>query len=490
MDPLTASLDREHPDYANLKLLYQSLDELFEGGHRIIKNRHKYLIRRPGEEESIYQFRTSRITYTNQIATVIQEQVNALSQGNVSIVSDEIPESYKKVIDLFRENWDGSGGDEDELLAALLEGLMLWGRLWVWIDVKGEGSSLASILNGDWQAVAGIFNPLHVINWGDDWVVIRQQFTRAAGPLVEPVTVTEWMVIDNTNITRYESVDRGTVIDTVARQVSVIPHGLGKIPIVRIDVSKLLWTGNQVYLKLIEFLNLENGRYDSAQIASIIQRILTPESLSDEEIQLLRQMAEFGEESPIKTGNPYVLKAQSFKFEESTGSSLKAIKEVLDDVERVIRRMAGLGQVSTDKGYLEQSGQSKRIDRQIQEATLSAYGKVLVQAYQDILQMVLDFAGFPQPELLHVTGLQRFKTENAEDVLALASEIASLLEHEDMARRLTPTAARLFIEQLITSLLPNASPTDLKVIADELNERYENLNLEVDNIESDAINRE
>jgi hypothetical protein len=319
-----------------------------------------------------------------------------------------------------------------------------------------------------------------VMDWEEDeqglkWVKIRQSQEYRENPFSEPLEQIRWTIVTRESVLRYSAIARvqnGKVKAFVQESGLEIPpeefevpleiaveHGLGENPVHRLDLPSDLWVANQACLKLQEHLTLDNIKYDAANLATYVQRVYKPYKTPDSDFS--ETYFDDGEEDAIASGNPYILKAESFTFEEMQGTAISQVMDVLAQVEKEITDIITQGVVgSTSKGAVEQSGVSKKFDLYREEMMLRCYGKLLVEFYQDLLQTVAKSQGVP--ERISVKGFTKFELDFSETMIAKGKELLQL------RALITPTMWRLVVKELSSALIPNASPEEEEAIAQEI----------------------
>lgn len=478
-------LESQHEHYKDWLPTWLKIHHLVEGGHLLEKNKEAYLPKRAGEEQAIYQTRISKFTYQNLLGSAIQQQSAKLTAGSYSIsnVDDEFWSN-------FRENIDSKGRSERDLIGRLFRTALQFGSCYIQVD---KPKAAVKPINKLQERQLGLrpylvlYTPMDVIDWeeaGDSlsMVKIRQVSTYRANIFTKPLPKATWTIITPEYILKYsalvklskdgrilETLDadgKGTPVseDTTIAIETAVAHGMGIMPIRKFELPSDLYVGNHAYLKAFEHLNLDNIKYDSASLATYIQRVYKPYRVPDEDTS-----QSFTQESPeekMLSGNPYILKAESFSFEEMQGTALTVLGNILEKLENQVRDLVALGGLSADKRAVEQSGVSKKLDMALQELVLRAYGALIVDFYQDILQLVAKAAGMVG-DPISVNGFDHFELDSLDDLLSVASQIQSL---QDL---LPPTARKLFSRQLSSQLIKNASAEEQQQINEEIEQTFQ-----------------
>jgi hypothetical protein len=478
-------LEMQHPSYAAIAPTLGKIDDLSTGGHQLEAKKAAYLRPRPGEEPDLYRLRLDKFTYSNILGQAIAQQASKLSGGDLSISGIE---KYQDFWSWFREHTNQRGRSEKDLIGdsfrtALKFKSCYWHIEKPYSEFAPQTRQQEEMLGMKPYVCA--YTPLEATNWeeSDDgliWLKVRQLKTKPS-PFGKALTQATWTFITDTYTAKYqafvklnakgaiaeilnpqgESIDSGE--DANVFLFRLITHGVGRLPVLKLEVPDDLWVTNQAYLKAMEYLRLENSRSDTAEMVGYVQRTYKPFQRPDTDLDHTFVDAP----DDLKTGNQYVIRGD-FAFNEATGASLTSVGSVLQEIRDAISDMVGMGRASATKGAVEQSGISKKMDYVTQELVLKAYGAIVCDRYQDLLQMVGRVAGFPPAEVeaISVTGLNSFDVDSLETLLAIAIEAQPILPN------LPPTVVKLFYGQLSNLLVKNASAEQQAVIQQELDQIF------------------
>lgn len=478
------TLELQHPEYTAIAPTLLKIHDLASGGHQIEAHKHLYLKPRPGEEPELYKLRLEKFTYTNQLGGAIAQQVSKLSSGTLSISG--LPDD-DQFWSKFREATDGKKRDERSLLSEIFRNGLKFRHVYLHVDkpyseIRPETKQQEDLLK--LNPYVCIYSPLDVINWGGDdnggeleWIKVRQ-LSQVASPFSASLTVATWTFIDKTHCAKYSAFVKlgknGTIVEILNAKGETIdsgsdarvelprppvPHNVGGLPVIKFELPEDLYVADQVYLKALEHLNLENSRYDTAMMSGYVQRTWKPHVRPDNDLD----NTFVDSEDELQTGNQYVLKGE-FEFSEAQGTSITTVSALLQEIRDYIQDAIGMARASASKGAVEQSGISKKMDFVVQELVLRAYGSLLCACYQDLLQLVGRMAGRSPEELASysVTGLDSFDIDSLESALAIAVELLQVEE------KVPPTALKLFYQQLSGLLVKNASAEQQQEINQQL----------------------
>ncbi|BBD59494.1 hypothetical protein NIES2109_22810 [Nostoc sp. HK-01] len=473
-------LESCHEEYLYTADTLRRIDLLTAGGHKLEKNIEEFLPQRPGEENTVYEARRRKYNYLNLLGSAINQQVAKLSSAALSVSGIDDEPFWEE----FREDIDLAGRSERDLLSYILSELLKFKKIYLHVD---KPRTPANPVNRAQEISLGLrpyvvaYSPFQVTNWHEEsgklqWIKIRQIVTAQPDPTKEPQTIARWTFIDNTSVATYQAVvklrngkieelnGKGAADETPVALQSEILHGLGEIPVVKLELPDTLWVADQACPKSMEHFRTEHTRHDMLTLA-YFQRTYKKVQVPDQDLE-----ATYSDIEPIKTGLQHVLELEDFKWNEPNGGIIEHINNTLESIKSEVRDLVSLGGGSTTTEALRQSGESKAMDFVKQEAILRQYGAILTQGYQILLQMVAKSAGIPNPESISVTGLQNFENDTLETMIAKVTKLSDL-DFAALAANLPPTAYRLVYSQLVSLLVGNLSAEQQQAITAEIEAR-------------------
>ncbi len=470
--PLVLELEKQHPEYSYILPTWVTIKDIREGAIAIRNNIRKYLPQRPGEAEDLYSLRTNKASWTPIMATAIRELVVKMVSAPLHIDGTE-----GEFWDAFKDNTNGTGRDEQDLLTEIFSTVLYYGKCYVAVD-RAVLSDIPRSLYEEKQTKAlprvVIYDPLTAINYGTEWMITRE-VNQLAEPLKDIKTIYTWRLWTETEVVTYsaEVYVRNNVLtgvikngfnyplgspEATADQVSIVQHGFNILPILRLELPPELWTGNNCFSKQLQHFAIESSWTDAGMMAGTIQRVFTPTPpVASNDPSVVYDEVDY---SGLKTDNAHVLIGNGFQFVESSGSAIASLTTQLDKIESQIRAIVSMTDASVTKGALEQSGASKAIDREPLEATMKAYGTKVSSFYQDILQLVA-IAG-SQSDTVTVNGLDSYSVNTLDNMLAQSILLT------DVLKGLPPTALRLWYGKLSNILAGSRSASLDNQIAIEL----------------------
>lgn len=457
-------LEAQHSEYQQLLPAWQMISDFKQGSATLLRKADTYLPKRPGEEPDVYQLRLKKFSYTPVMSNAIREFTSKLASSPVH-VSETNTEAFWQ--DFF-EHIDGANQDQAELLNDVFGCLLYFGRVYLAVDKPKVDQQPRSALEADQMGLrpyVSLWEPLLVTNWGDGWYMTRQVIQRNQ-PLEAPANYLRWQFWDAQYIATYEaqvSLKPDGTIDKIIRPdreystantkidlVSLVPHGLGRLPIVSLTLPEEMWTGNSVYLKQKQHTLIENSWTDAGSIAGTVQRVFTPPpALPLDDPRVVFEQRDY---SGLTSSNAHILVGSGFKFEESSGSAIAALTSQLETIERQIRDLVSMGYLSAShkKGAVTQSGDSKEVDMVMLADSMRAYGKKVAQLYQDVLQLVALAAGLPDRP--NVQGLDTYSINTLRELVDLFNQTLSFITV------LPPTAVRVYLAKIVELMTGTVSP--------------------------------
>jgi hypothetical protein len=482
-------LELKHSCYEELSEVWERILHLTEGGYLLEANKEKYLPQRCGEEDFIYAQRIKKFTYRNLLGSLIQQQSSKLSTGSYSVTGTD---GNSKFWTEFKENVDLKGTEEFDFLTKLFRQALKYQTIYIHVDkpksqIKPLNKQQEELLN--LRPYLVLYSAPDVYDWQEDeldnltFLKLRQISEYRETAFSKPRSKITWTIITSDAILRYSALVKlsatNQITHIIAPNGDEIPvsdeleiplesepifHGMSTFPVERFQLPSDLWVANQVYLKCLEHLSLDNIKYDAASLATYIQRVIKPYILKTDEVN------DIPDQTPPQSGNPYIMKADSFEFAEMQGTALTVVSAILKELEQEIKDIISLGVASSTKEAVEQSGISKKLDLYREELCLRAYGKLILDCYQNILQKVAISQGM-NPDLIFTTGFDSFSLDSLDDSLLVAEALMKI------SKLIPPSAFKLFTQQLVSQLIPNASAEQKQLLMDE-----------IENIDFEAIN--
>ena len=462
-------------DYSEREKFHFDVQTLYKGGRHIEARKADFLQKRLDEDAEVYKIRLERFVYTNIFASVLTRILSRFSTGEIFLSG--ISDSYADAWARFRESTDGHGCDEHELVAELLKHLLLYQDCHIQID---KPLSESQPLNRAQEEAMGldsattiIYSPYELLARGDDWykfLVIEE----VSQPFGEPLHKATWRFIDDEAIAEYTEIvelkdgkivallttgQRVPVVDALSIPISSYRlHGFTGIPVVSRALPDEKYAAGQIYLKLKQHLAIENSLTDTAVSAGYVQRVFKPLQSNEDHYNLVA-------EDELKSDNAHMLKAESFKFEELTGSSIQTNSDLLEKIEGQVERLLCITGGAVSQGALVQSGASKAMDQDDLKTLMIAYGRTISSFYQDIMSLVAEAIGDTQAEV-SVAGLDSF------DLGSLGDDVEQALALIPIQENVAPTAMRNLYVRISQQLSSNGTAAELELIESQIPENF------------------
>ncbi|WP_104901249.1 hypothetical protein [Nostoc sp. 'Peltigera membranacea cyanobiont' N6] len=382
----------------------------------------------------------------------------------------------------FREDTDLSGRSEKNLITLIFRELLKFKKIFVHVD-KSRSDIIPT--NKLQEEALGLrpyivtYSPLQVINWSEgkgklNWLKIRQISEDNSNPIAAPRKVCTWTFIDNTYIAKYSAFveldGKGNITkinsemvnaDTaISLQSPPIEHGFGTVPVFKIELPDQLWVADQAASKALEHLRTDCAKYDLLTMAYFqrtFKRIQTPDGDFENSYE---------NQEPIPTGLAHVLELEKFEWSEPHGYMIEHMANSLQSIETQVRDLIAAGGVSSGNAALAQSGVSKQMDFAKQESMLRSYGEIIIDFYQDLLQLVAKAAGLDGSKI-SVTGLNSFENDTLDSVLIKLDSV-SKLNVQALKANLPPSALKVIYEQMVALLAGNLSASQKEEVNKEI----------------------
>jgi hypothetical protein len=476
----------EAGEYSAVRSHLQKIDLLTKGGHQLRDNLPLFLEQRLDEEPPVYENRLRKFSYSNVFGGALAQLAAKFSNGAVHLANATPPEFWEA----FRENNDGQGRTESQLLARLFGELIPYRRVFAHIDLPVANEEIRSAADEERLGIVPriiIYNALQVMSWHEvegvlKWIKTFHLSENRASAIAAPITQATWTFIDDEYVVRYRAnvrVVKGKIVallddkgedrelagaeSFIYMDGEAIAHGFGRLPVVKIELNDSLWAGNQAYPKAEEMLRLECHR--SHYLTSTYpQRTYKPiqkpaDSLDETYVD--------AEELPPPTGLQYVLPLETFAWNEPTGQILDKVAVAIAEAAKDIRSILAVGGAYIAEGVSEASGVSKAMDFETEDSRLIALGHVVTDGLQDIYQLVAIAKGIPTWADISVSGLDDFGRQRLSTLL----DMLKVLLEVDLPRLepiLTPTIYLIVREKVMNLIVGNLTPEQKAQVADEL----------------------
>ncbi|MBD2515194.1 hypothetical protein H6G93_09270 [Nostoc sp. FACHB-973] len=306
-------LKSSHPDYVELLPALNEIELLASGGYKLKSKIESFLPRRPGEDADIYETRLKKFTYANILGSAINKQLARFNNSSISISGIEDGQDFWNT---FRDDTNLAGRSEKNLLSTIFRECLKFKKVFLHVDkhsVPYEVNSKAEEEILGIRPYVTIYPSLQVINWSDKggeelkWIKVFQISVDSSNPLTKPVTRATWTFIDEQYVARYGAVvelDKNGFIKSIINERGTssndetpipllsepVEHGMGKIPVIKIEVPDDLWACNQAASKAVEHLRTDCSKYDLLTLA-YFQRTFKRITKPDDDLEKVFQKA-------------------------------------------------------------------------------------------------------------------------------------------------------------------------------------------------------
>lgn len=448
-----AELSAEHPEYVVNAPVWRTIDTLKKGYPAIKYNVCKYLPKRPVEAEELYKLRTAKMSYTPIMSRIVGTYVGKLVSAGVGF-----PEKADKLWDALRANNSRPGvtkRSELSLMSEVFSSILHYGRVHVAVDVpEVTVRSNYELRASKVMPYFTVLSPLEVINWGEGWLTLKQ-YIQKSEPFQPASTFALFTYVGQDVRAEYEVpvklADKADADDNLYQSIhrvkvkgewlvpnedvrfapTKVTQGVGIDRIVTATGNDEKWLCLSLYNKQVSHLRMENAWVDSGYLSGTVQRVFTPEDAKPNDDPRVSFSNKGVNKELEKAGNAHILIGKGYSFVESSGNALANLEGMLDKIEAQMKEIANLHFASGDKGTLQQSGTSKKVDMALLEGNLTEYGSLVLDIYNELLAKVsMMFRLVP----VEATGLNDFSDEDITDVTTAITTVAALPDFPAIGR--------------------------------------------------------
>lgn len=461
--PSFRQLRRTHPDLDLDRVRLHS--DLFAGGQQFHRNIERYLLRNEAEPSSVYKRRCERAFYIGYVAPIIQYFASFLFSSPLEFNSDPEPDLFYGD---FKENVDKrgtkNGTDLDQFLRHAFVDACKHRSAFIRIDFPEPGSvPVASV--AEWQSAGmGQATLAHVHvdkirNWlrGPDlewmWVLeydCREELLEVTD---EQVTTTETFTLWRAGGAhqRWQAVypkGKPPSPEDQVPEVDAPDTPIGGIPIVEMKLPQELYV-----MDLMADGQLEHFRKSNA-LSHAIDR--TCFAMLWAKLKDQRKLPRIGSDYygilGIDEEIGYVAPPDApFTMIQDYASKLK------DELHRVSHQMA-MG-VENNAAAIGRSGQSKLADNTATEIVLGAFGRVVREAVEKLLDLISRGRG--EDLNWSVGGMDNYRIPDAEHIVATALT-------SDQLQIPSVTFRKEMFTKVAFAILPEADEPTKQAIRDEI----------------------
>lgn len=473
-------LETKHPEYQRTVNSLKEIDLITSGGNKIREKVEYFLPRRRGEDAKTYELRLNKFTYLNLLGSAINDQVSKISNSSLIVSGLDNAKFWNE----FRDNIDLKGKSEKHFLSNVLREILKFKKVYIHIDKPNGGTNVVNkaqeeILNIRPYTV--MYSAFQVINWeesrnGFKWIKIKQIQDIAPSPFEKAKKYCIWTIIDSKNILRYgaevevnaaneiikvegKNTDKDTKIKLIQEPII---HGYNEVPVVKVELPDEVWVADQAASKAIEHLRIDCSKYDLLTMA-YFQR--TYKTIQQPDSDLENSYIDVNN-TPPPSGLQHLLELEKFEWNEPHGYVLPHLMESLRQIEGQIRDLVSQGGFSATEGNVRQSGISKEMDYYKEEAILKMYGEILIESYQNILNIAAKSMN-SNPKDISVTGFNDFNNNSLESDIEKLSLLAKI-DFVNLKENMPKEAYKIIFSNIINKAVGSVSPKQLEEIMEEI----------------------
>lgn len=443
MSTTVKPLLQTHPDLATEEVC--DLRALYSGGPSWRSRLGTWLPQSIGEDTERLASRHAHATYINYASSVVDLLAAWLL--------DEPAKAHNPppVIKTLEKDADGRGTSLSVLLRKAFVDALVEKDVWAWVDMppsSGADTLAAQRDSGELQPLVSFFKASEILNWQAEdgrlqWVLAYTRDSRQADPLSPRQYIHRWTQIDTEATVIWELVldeDREARPDSdQLPSPTVIPHGLGFVPVVKFSLTEGLWAMSKLRDPVIRSIRAHNDRHFGLFQAAHPILTITAGSGPRPIRGLDPETGQFEHEDDVETGPGALLTLENgaeAKYIEPSGNAFQHLRQAesdaRDDVFRVVHQMAL--SVGSGDSSRNQSGQSKEQDWEAIQVIMGAYSEDFTEFLEKVLILAAYRGGVAEYEpLIHGMNGWRRKT-TAEFIEAAVTTVGAQSMSETFSR--------------------------------------------------------
>lgn len=445
-------IDETHPDYDLDRIV--RLRALCEGGKATRRIMRDLLPRMPREPSDRYQDRVKRAFYLNYSGPICNFYASYLFSKPPRVevegsVGDWYSGDTSRDEPGFIDNVDGKASTWSAFWRERLIDAFVGGCSYVWINLP-EGPEEARLNRGEQEKAGDLdaylvpVTPEEVINWEEDrtgglvWIMLKQCLELRPDITKARETVTRWTFVSSTEVRVWEW--RATPAkptpgpEDIVDEVRTIEHGIGRLPIVRMELPKGFWLMEQLHDPAMATFFAENdlgwASYNTAHA-------------------ILTITSKWEGDAPPVLGDGYYLHLNRDKqgedkaaWLEIDGASHNVLLARAGSLRQELYRVANQLALSGDQnaGQAARSGESKAMDYQSVAIVAGEFGSIILSAMRQTIRLVSearDDKASPK-----VTGLEGYEAVDAAGFIDAATIAQPLVKSETFHRETAKAVAR------------------------------------------------
>lgn len=504
------TLNQFHPDYdADYNW---RLELLFKGGKDLLDNVGSFLVKMENESQAVYQNRLAYATYHpyfNEIGSDIVSQLFSKQLTVVPAVDANDPTTIGDVPEAdgfyheFSSDADLAEHSFSQCLSNIFKQALITKKAFIGIDFPKVDQLPSDILAEEKielslrdeeelqlsRAYVYQVPVCTVINWEKDafgefkWLILKSE-----APIIQPlkpithktISFKYWFIEGSeVKFQVYEIVCKVNKEPKPTDQVQLVEEGgvsFTSIPIKELELPDELWLGNIIYPLIIEHLK-QRSSLVFAQMRSLFPIVFYQQSGELENIgNPVGDRSSRGDSMRRDLVNKGFLVGtdkDDLKMIELKGESFALInqqlKELVDEIHRVVHQMAS--SISATSTAVGRSGASKIEDNRAKEIVLGAYASYIKDFAKKVYTAIAQ--GRKEDVIWQVMGMQDYKVVDR-DVLLNEVKTLPVVKQNILSK----TAYKLYLNNIVGQLNPDASPETQMTIQSEIDQAVEQMDLE------------
>lgn len=268
---LTETINREHPEYTERKLMWRQYRDLYAGGEQLRRHASEYLARRHKEPGEVYRERLMRVFYENYIGSIIDWYAATLMRREPALLLEGNDAGAKEFFGILSQDCDLKGTTLSEYFRQRFVDALVCGCSYTVVEFprgNGDGTPASRAeedASGRSRAYLVDYRPDEIINWnydpqgGLDWIVVRTSCLRQSKVTdARWETETRWIYYDRETFRIFAKRGEKSPIEEVDSGRHALA-ALRRVPIFQFKVSEGLWLMNKSALLQLEHFNKSNA---------------------------------------------------------------------------------------------------------------------------------------------------------------------------------------------------------------------------------------
>lgn len=494
-----ALLKTTNPEY-DLEL-YNEIEDLYEGGYKILDNAAKYLPRLAQESDPIYRDRLRSSSYLPYMGQIVDQLSAQLFSEELTITASpdaenddtpgEVPEGYYQQ---FMLNADRSGRSFADVMQGAAREAMKKGRAFVGVDFPRLDQAMRETIAtradeenlGATDAYLYDVAPEEVTDWEYDddgrlmWALVYRCFSRRRSLIESRDRIVEqykyWYLTDSGTaswqIYEVEYAADGKDKPKDDDDIPLADEGdttFPEIPLIEIRAPKGLWVGNKIGPLAREFYQRRSA-FIASQAKSLVA--IPVAQLGPEIEGAGGELPSDAQQNPYRGHDPVgqfrskgfvvVGKDDKIGFAETAGTSFKIVQEELKDLREEMFRVVHMMAASVNNrqaATVGRSGLSKQSDKEDTAIVLTAWGTLVRGLAERAMNLIARALG--DSIVWHARGLDSYETVDRPEVLQEAISV-------DQVGIPSKTFKVAYKTALALKLAPGLPETDQEQIRQEI----------------------